>query len=144
MGKSKTPQPKVVTEAIDVQATSTSKGPAATIIRIQVNQEELDDALGEGTETQRAFAVVPTVVDGQREWKEEDLRPVATIGTSDAAVRSFDATVQGPSDASTEGVDVFLETSAGKVSAQNAGEHRGVRQADMPEPHSKRDAPRKT
>jgi hypothetical protein len=131
MSKTKS-QPHVTSKAIHVETAATVKGPAATSISVEVDEEKLGRDVADGAQAHRAVAVIPRTNDGKQEWNEEELRLSGRRVTEDErVVKTFNATVQGRIDAKEPGVAVKVETPGGAVWSNNQDTHP-TRDANKP------------
>jgi len=124
-------KPKVAPAAIHVETAKTVQGRAATTISVEVEEAKLGQDGADANNAQRAVAVLSHTQDGRKEWTEEELRHSGSRVTEDARVlKTFNATVQGSSEASDSGISVKVETPAGAVWSSDKNAPQPTREAD--------------
>jgi len=116
-----TPGAKILTNAIRVETATSVSGPCATTISVEVDSALLKNVVKGSSEILRVFAVVPEVIDGKPQWREEELQAGGShFNAQDRRMETFSAVVRGPTDVDEKGIGVGLQTASETVWASAA------------------------
>lgn len=135
-----------VKKGITVTAVTSTRGPPATTVHVEVDPTTLKSELGDFTGVKHVVAEIPDQSEGTLKWRPERMykersdvrRPGDPAGPP---VEAYAVTHYGPSESRQRGVAVTVETEAGPVAAQERGEAYSVSEAGKPGESRKIPAP---